>query len=112
MVLESTQIVSKLWDRFEGISEDQRRSVSVDVIRKLQTQRQTIDEWTIHWVAEARAQGATWSAIGGALGITHQAASQRFGPALRSVEAHPSDSKASSNEIGPLRAEGADVPRR
>jgi hypothetical protein len=34
-------------------------------------------------VGEARAQGVAWAAIGGALGVTKQAAQQRFAPYVK-----------------------------
>lgn len=39
-----------------------------------------VDWALLSLVGEARAQGVTWVAIGAALGVTKQAAQQRFGP--------------------------------
>lgn len=41
-------------------------------------QRQIIDQALSALVADARANGATWGDIGAALGITRQAAHQRY----------------------------------
>ena len=40
--------------------------------------REYVDQQLIDVVAEARASGATWSQIGDALGVSHQAAMKRF----------------------------------
>ena len=111
MIVESTQGDSALWERFEAVAEDQRRDVSVEVVRKLRLQREFLDESLKRWVAEARTHGATWSDIGGALGISHQAASQRFGLAKRTLEVFPSGPELWNVPVGPTQVEGADVPR-
>lgn len=41
-----------------------------------------LDELTLGEVAERRALGDSWSTIGADLGMTRQAAQQRFGPLL------------------------------
>lgn len=45
----------------------------------------TIEQATLTTVAELRSTGATWAAIGGLLGVTAQAAQQRYGPRLQAT---------------------------
>jgi hypothetical protein len=42
-----------------------------------------VDWAMLSLVGEARAQGVAWSAIGGSLGVSKQAAQQRFAPYVR-----------------------------
>ena len=60
-----------------------RQEKCLEVIGRLKVQRQAIERLVEQWVQEARLHGATWRAVGEALGTTHQAASQRFGKVER-----------------------------
>ncbi|HTW99598.1 MAG TPA: hypothetical protein VMD59_12515 [Acidimicrobiales bacterium] len=37
-----------------------------------------VDDYLVHWVRKARLLGATWARIGEAMGMTRQAAWERF----------------------------------
>ena len=110
MIVVTTQSVSALWERFEGVAENQRRDVSVDAIMKLRIQCHVLDGSIKRWVAEAHPQGATWVDIGCAPGIAHQVASRQFGSSARTVECLPSGAEPWSVPVGPTQNEEADVP--
>lgn len=48
-----------------------------------------LEETQASQVAELRAAGTSWSDIAGALGITRQGATKRFGPRRRDIEDLP-----------------------
>lgn len=63
------------------------KGASVDRIAALEALR-SLSETTLHAeVTEARAAGVTWASIGQALGVTRQAAFQRFGAKIKEVDA-------------------------
>ena len=53
--------------------------VSLGAIALLVNQQQQINQALAEAVAEARARGRTWSEIGALLGVTKQAAQQKYG---------------------------------
>ncbi len=53
-------------------------SAGVETLRELAFTRRTVDQLTRIAVADARAGGLSWQEIGDALGITRQAAHERF----------------------------------
>jgi hypothetical protein len=66
---------------FEGFDFGSTESMGRSPLRALHWAaqfREYIDQQLIDVVAEARASGATWSQIGSALGVSHQAAMKRF----------------------------------
>jgi hypothetical protein len=54
-----------------------------DALRAAVDVRDAVDSFLGELVAMARAEGATWAEIGTALGVTTQAAHQRYGPRTR-----------------------------
>lgn len=63
------------------------KGASVDRIAALEALR-SLSETTLHAeVTEARAAGVTWASLGQALGVTRQAAFQRFGAKIKEVDA-------------------------
>lgn len=52
----------------------------LDAIRRLRERAETLEA---ELVVAARADGASWTAIGGLYGMTKQGAQQRFGPATK-----------------------------
>jgi hypothetical protein len=58
-----------------GAAPHERVAAAVEVAARL---RIRADELVDHFVAAARAAGSSWTEIGGALGVTKQAAQQRF----------------------------------
>ena len=81
--METEQGRKSVWDQLTELPADMRQEKCLEVIGRLKVQRQAIERWVELWVQEARLHGATWRAVGEALGTTHQAASQRFGKAER-----------------------------
>ena len=66
---------------FEGFDFDSAESTGRDPLRALHWAvqfREYVDQQLVDVVAEARASGATWSQIGSALGVSHQAAMKRY----------------------------------
>ena len=55
----------------------------VERLRALKAADRTVERWLVEAVANARAAGSTWSAIGEALGVTRQAAWQLYNADLR-----------------------------
>ena len=45
-----------------------------------------------HFVDQARRSGASWTDIGGSLGVTRQAAQQRFAPKSDAAQSRPEES--------------------
>jgi hypothetical protein len=82
--METEQRRKSVWDQLAELPADMRQEKCLEVIGRLKMQRQAIERSVERWVEEARLHGATWRAVGEALGTTHQAASQRFGKAERS----------------------------
>ena len=67
--------------RFEEFDFDQAASTGRDPLRALHWASQFrayAEQQLVDVVAEARASGATWSQIGAALGVSHQAAMKRY----------------------------------
>lgn len=54
-------------------------------LAQLSALAERIDWAMLSLVGEARSQAASWAAIGTALGVTKQAAQQRFGPYVRAA---------------------------
>jgi hypothetical protein len=65
----------------EPVSEDAESLLSG--LTHLADLAERVDWVMLSLVGEARAQGAPWVAIGSALGVTKQAAQQRFAPYVR-----------------------------
>ena len=61
---------------------------ALQLLSRLGALRQEIDDATLAAVREARRQGSTWSEIGTMLGVTKQAAQQRFAPMLANDSHH------------------------
>lgn len=71
----------ELASRFEDFDVDAAVSSGRDPLRALHWAaqfREYIDQELSDVVAEARESGATWTQIGEALGVSHQAAMKRF----------------------------------
>ena len=81
--MEIEEVQKSFRDQFAEAPREQRQEKCLEVIARLKIQRRAIERLVEHWVREARDQGVTWQAIGDALGITHQAARQRFGTIVR-----------------------------
>lgn len=67
--------------RFESFDLDQATSRGRDPLRALHWAAQFrayIDQQLFDVVSEARESGATWTQIGDALGVSHQAAMKRY----------------------------------
>lgn len=80
-----TRIVALLADELSSSNEATPESSRSDVTHALSTARSLqalADEALAHLVTDARERGITWQTIGDALGISRQAAFQRFGTAI------------------------------
>ncbi|MDN5901853.1 MAG: hypothetical protein L0L12_00760 [Corynebacterium casei] len=80
-----TRIVTLLADELSPSNESSGESSRSDVTHALSTARSLqalADEALAHLVTDARGRGITWQTIGDALGISRQAAFQRFGIAI------------------------------
>lgn len=64
-------------DRLQWVTEN--RETGNDALGDVAKVRADLDEWLRMIVGEARVGGATWAELGEALGISRQAAQQRFG---------------------------------
>lgn len=49
------------------------------MLKKYAEEAQEVERLTAKWAATAREAGASWTQIGDALGVSRQAAQQRFG---------------------------------
>lgn len=78
--LRGSDEVRSAWDaRSEGLKAligDGLVTARLDSMREL---REVLDAIEFNTVQEARKSGATWAAIGTAMGMTRQSAQQRFG---------------------------------
>lgn len=61
------------------VGKHRTRSEAVARLVKLRENRDRIDRSVVAWVGNARSVGVTWSDIGGALGVSQQAASKKYG---------------------------------
>lgn len=67
------------WDHLAAFRWHQRRGLyPINVIRDMQLVRAAADDAIAAVVTDMRADGASWSEIGDALGVTRQAAQQRY----------------------------------
>ena len=68
-------LIENVYNRAPGDSVVARLAAAVEVAADLDA---VADDLVDHFVAEARAEGCSWSDIGAALGVSKQAAQQRF----------------------------------
>ena len=73
-------------------------------LSKLAGLRQDIDDAILAAVREARQQCSTWSEIGSMLGVTKQAAQQRFTPLLDGDPPHNDPDRASTRSLSTTQA--------
>lgn len=79
----------------------------LDTVQALRMIAETAESAQAQAVAQARGEGASWDAIGRALGVTRQSAHERFGVAERAVSAADARVAASADALADamLRAE-------
>jgi hypothetical protein len=66
------------------------RGEAIKKLAGLRAQRDGVDRAVVAWVGHARSVGVTWAEIGMSLGVSQQAASKKYGPAIRNAPvAHP-----------------------
>lgn len=81
MTKKNTMTDEELAEHFENFDFDNAVSTGRDPLRALHWAAQFrayIDQQLADVVEEARASGATWTQIGDALGVSHQAAMKRY----------------------------------
>ena len=67
-------------DRVDPADLVEADTASLQLISKLATRRDTIDEHLVEAVRSARVEGRSWSMIGAMLGVSKQAAQRKHGP--------------------------------
>ena len=67
-------------DRVDPADLVEADTASLQLISKLATRRDTIDEQVVEAVRSARVEGRSWSMIGAMLGVSKQAAQRKYGP--------------------------------
>ncbi len=90
------QLVGVVESRADGCDSVGRLAAAVDVAEHV---RGVADDVLDHYVAAAREDGRSWSEIGTALGVSKQAAQQRFVPAPIDPTAWPKDFDADARSI-------------
>jgi hypothetical protein len=71
------------------------------VLQRLRMERGALERWVAVWVLEARAYGSTWAEIGGALGVTAQAVSKRYGGRAAEENSTGEHSRQPEQQEGP-----------
>lgn len=75
-----------LTELIEKLDQDVPKGTALEKITEAQLRSHTLnalgDQLVGHYVAQAKAEGASWSEIGDAIGVTKQAAQQRHSPQI------------------------------
>lgn len=84
----------------------------VEALRELSRAAAEFDDLKRAKVAEARSAGASWDAIGEALGVTRQSAWALYSADIRAKLADAADSDLSEDEAGDIAVEEVRAVRR